>query len=431
MKVAAFLPAKGTSERIPNKNLQLLNGKPLFLYTLEKLLECTEIDEVWIDSDSQTILNMASHLPCKALLRDSSLASNQTDGHKLFLNEVEHCDADIVAQVLCTSPFIAASTIDKAIRTLKDSKEFDSVVLVHSEKQYKWENEAPMYGTGRIPNSVELPPEIIESMGLYVIRREAALSTGRRFGDRPHLMEASAIEVIDVNTPNELELATLVATGLQERENAFLRNLVSHLSSPMLSDILDDLGVKAVVTGLEPNLPDARVLGRAKTLRLRKAGQGDDWKTIYNALQSYSFVVSNDIILVENEIPEFAYFGELNALLSRRAGASAAIVDGFTRDSAATMALGFPVFARGVVCHDVRKRAALDSINEPIKIGGVSVVPGDLVFADREGVVILPRRLERTVLDKAIEVLRNELNIKMDVALNVKVEDILAARGTF
>ena len=50
MKVVAFLPAKGSSERIENKNIKLLDGKPLFLYTLEKLVKCDFIDEV-LNSD--------------------------------------------------------------------------------------------------------------------------------------------------------------------------------------------------------------------------------------------------------------------------------------------------------------------------------------------------------------------------------------------
>ena len=54
-KVAAFLPAKGSSERIPNKNVNLLDGKPLFLHTLEKLLQCDFIDEVWLDSESDRL----------------------------------------------------------------------------------------------------------------------------------------------------------------------------------------------------------------------------------------------------------------------------------------------------------------------------------------------------------------------------------------
>lgn len=58
----AFLPVKGNSERIENKNCKLLDGKPLFLHTLEKLASCDFIDEVYLDSEADEILQMAPYL---------------------------------------------------------------------------------------------------------------------------------------------------------------------------------------------------------------------------------------------------------------------------------------------------------------------------------------------------------------------------------
>jgi len=72
MKVVAFLPAKGSSSRIKCKNLKLLDGKPLFLHTLEKLMECDFIDEVYLDTESNEIINLASETNCKILKRNSS-----------------------------------------------------------------------------------------------------------------------------------------------------------------------------------------------------------------------------------------------------------------------------------------------------------------------------------------------------------------------
>ena len=106
MKIVAFLPAKGSSSRIKNKNLQLLDGKPLFLHTLEKLVGSNIFDDVYLDTESQEIIDLASEVNCKILHRDPSLASNKTDGNDLFLNEIKNIEAHIYVQVLCTSPFI-------------------------------------------------------------------------------------------------------------------------------------------------------------------------------------------------------------------------------------------------------------------------------------------------------------------------------------
>ena len=134
MKVVAFLPAKGTSERIESKNLKLLNGKPLFFHTLEKLCACDFIDEVYLDSESDEILNYAPYLRYIPMKRDPQLATNKTDGHKMFYNEVRQVEADIYIQILGTSPFISPQTIKKGIDILVNNDEYDSVVLMKKEK---------------------------------------------------------------------------------------------------------------------------------------------------------------------------------------------------------------------------------------------------------------------------------------------------------
>src|SRR3989344_4130948 len=190
VKVVAFLPAKGSSERIKNKNMQLLDSKPLFLHTLAKQISCDFIDEVYLDSESEKIFEIASHLNFKKLKRDKNLAKNSVDGNQLLLNEVNHADADIYIQILCTSPFIEISTIKRGVDILKKNKSYDSVVLVKKDKQYIWEKGKTKYDLNKIPNSKDLPDTFIETMGLYIIRKSAALKTKRRIGEKPFLMEA-------------------------------------------------------------------------------------------------------------------------------------------------------------------------------------------------------------------------------------------------
>ncbi len=142
MRVVAFLPAKGTSSRVESKNLKLLDGKALFLHTLEKLMECDFIDEVYLDTESDEIIDLASETNCKILKRDINLASNATDGNKLFLNEVNYVNADIYIQILGTSPFIEIATIKKGVDSLLDDK-YDSATLIRKEKLYTWNDKAP------------------------------------------------------------------------------------------------------------------------------------------------------------------------------------------------------------------------------------------------------------------------------------------------
>jgi regulator of RNase E activity RraA/CMP-N-acetylneuraminic acid synthetase len=432
MKVAAFVPAKGTSDRIENKNIKLLDGKPLFLHTVDKLLACSFIDEVVLDSESDDVIGLAGDRPCRILRRDPELASNKTDGNKLFLNQVRNTDAQIVIQVLGTSPFIEPATLQRGIDVLTNQPEYDSVVLVRRDKLYLWEDGQPRYDRLNIPNSSTLPETVIETMGLYMMRREDALRIGRRIGDRPYFLDASPLEAVDVNWQQDFELAELIAAGRREKERRLLSNLKGLLSSSMLSDILDDLGQgNQVIRNLSPNLADVKMLGRANTLRLRALREGEDFRGIYQALESYRTVIPNDIIMVENEVGQYAYFGELNANLAIRGGAAGVVVGGMTRDSGDVIKLGLPVFAKGYSCQDVRKRATVDTMGTRICIEGVEVRPEDLVFGDREGIVVIPRAVERQVIDAAFRVAANEKKILIDISVGADLAILTRDHGFF
>lgn len=431
MKVVAFLPAKGTSTRIESKNVKLLDGKPLLLYTLEKLIDCDFIDEVYLDSESEEILDYAAQLNCKKIIRESKYANNSTDGHQLFYNEAKHVDADIYIQILCTSPFIEKETIEKGINILRESNEYDSVVLVKKEKQYQWNNKGPIYNINHIPNSFDLDDTIVETMGLYITNREVALKCKKRIGKKPYLLSAKPIEAVDVNYKEDFELAQYIMVGIREKERMKFNNLSFFLNSAILSDIMDDLGLNGFISGMKLNIKDKKVLGRAKTLKLRELEEGEDYRGIYNALDSYKMIVPNDIIVVENAVEDYAYFGNLNAHLARRQGAIATIVGGMTRDIADVTRLGYPVFSHGYTAKDVRKRATTESINEPIKIHEVKVRPGDLIFADAEGIIVIPKKLEKIIIQKALEVVLTENRIVLDVLEGKAIEQIIKDNGEF
>jgi len=434
---AIFVPVKGSSERIPSKNLRLLDGKPLFLHTLEKLLLMDNV-EVFLDSESEEVINMAAYLnDLKIMKRDPSLASNSTDGNRLFLNEVIHCEHDIICQHLCTSPFIEPDTINKAVKVIgtpsSNGQIYDSSLLVKEDKLYTWINDKPAYDINSIPNSKDLPATVIETMGLYAVSRKAALATKRRIGDIPALLYSSPLEATDVNWPEDFEFAQLIAAGKREKHRQLLQNLALILSSALLSDLLDDLGyTNQIIRGLGYcSVGEARVLGPAKTMKLREIATNEDFRGIYKALDHYETLVPGDVICIENSTPEYAYFGELNANMAIRQGVKGVIVGGMTRDCSDVKRTGLPVFSSGYTCQDVRGRAVLESMNQTIEVNGVNVCPGDMLFADNEGVAVIPRGLTESVFKLIRERFKNERGIISDIASGATVGELLGTRGNF
>lgn len=428
-RIVAFVPAKGSSVRIQNKNLAVLDGEYLFKRKLRQLLECTLIDEVVLDTDSDQIAALAADLPVKRLVRPSELASNATDGHELFAWECAQVQADIYVQTLCTAPFVDADTLTRALQALIDAPNHDSLVAITKAKQYLWQEGEPAYGRGRIPNSVDLPATVIEAMSLYAVRT-SVLPSRKRFGVNPLMFNLNPKENIDVNWPEDLVLAETIAAGVRAQDNLRLGALAPYLNSALLSDITREMGLADCALPREV-AGRQRFFGRAKTMLLDRCQPGEHWQGIYDALDSYQFIRPGDVIVVENRVKERAYFGNLNAQLAMRAGAVGAVIDGVTRDSDDVGKLGFPVFARGHYCADIKFEGTLRSMNLPIVIGQTPVRNGDYVFADRDGVVVVPAEKWKSVRDLAFTAIEREFRVGMSVALGVPPKKIYTELGEF
>lgn len=439
MKIVAFVPAKGFSDRIPSKNLRVLDGEYLFRRKLRQLLAVSQIDEVWLDTESNDLIEKVSDLPIKVLKRDPELATNATDGHEMFENECRQVpDADIVIQALCTAPFVDEKTIAKGLKQLLEQPNNDSLIGVIEGKQYLWEGSDPIYGRERVPNSVDLPKSTIEAMSLYMVRKISPDYPQKRFGRTPIFLALDAREAIDINYMEDLDLAEMVCRGQRMTEANYFRILRHHLSSSIISDVTKEMNQAFMLNPSLRPVSAGKMLGRVRTLKLGalegeelNINVNDAWKGIYNALDSYNFVRSGDVIVVESEVPDRAYFGDLNCHLAMRAGAVGVLVDGYTRDVEDVSAMGLPVYARGAWSNDIKYEGTTLSYNMPILVGGVVARNDDVIFADSEGILIIPSEHWPTVLEKALAAVTNERHIRQGLLQGKPVDEIVESFGFF
>jgi regulator of RNase E activity RraA len=157
----------------------------------------------------------------------------------------------------------------------------------------------------------------------------------------------------------------------------------------------------------------------------------DSPNAIYDALKSYVHVFENDVIVVQNDCEDLAYFGELNMNLAIRSGAVGAVIGGVTRDSLATTSMSFPTFSAGFSAKDIKTKGAVASINEPVRLFGVTVSPSDVIFADREGVLVLPYWKADAILNESLKIASNEKTILHDIANGRSVQGLLGDYGAF
>lgn len=107
----------------------------------------------------------------------------------------------------------------------------------------------------------------------------------------------------------------------------------------------------------------------------------------------------------------YAMWGGLMTTRALSLGAAGAIVDGYSRDTPEVKRLGFPCFGRGTYAQDQGQRGKVIDYRIPIEIGGVRINPGDIVFADLDGIVVVPKEIETEVFTKAFEKGRTEKNV--------------------
>ena len=221
-KVVAFVQAKGTSERVPSKNKQILGDRPLFGHAIRNAKNAKLVDEVVIDSEDEEILKTGEIYGATPLKRPIELASNKSEGNAMMTWAAsQRPDAEIIMQVMSTSPFIKSSTIDRSINMIKNLG-INSVVSVYKQVLYVWKEGSPTHllPDGRVPNSRFVKPTIYETTGLYVIKTESVkINKWRTDPNSCGFVEVSIIEAIDIDTPDELEFARIVYRGLKNESN--------------------------------------------------------------------------------------------------------------------------------------------------------------------------------------------------------------------
>jgi regulator of RNase E activity RraA len=134
------------------------------------------------------------------------------------------------------------------------------------------------------------------------------------------------------------------------------------------------------------------------------SGQGPLSSTPFGRMfEALDDLKPGEIYVATGASPSYALFGGLMSTRAKHLGAAGAILDGYVRDSREIMALGFPVFSRGLYAQDQGQRGKVIDWRTPVEVGGVRVAPGDLIFADLEGVLVIPRAVETEAIEAALE----------------------------
>lgn len=180
----------------------------------------------------------------------------------------------------------------------------------------------------------------------------------------------------------------------------------------VVGDVLDTMGLRHqyLPPHIQPLDPSMAILGRAMpVLEEDHDGSGPPFGLMFRALDDLR---PQEVYVAAAGTPPYALWGELMSTRARHLGAAGAVLDGYARDTAGIVALGFPTFAAGRYAQDQAPRGRVVDFRATVQIGGVHIRPGDLVFGDLDGVLVIPQEAEREAIAQALEKVTTEDQVR-------------------
>ena len=210
--------------------------------------------------------------------------------------------------------------------------------------------------------------------------------------------------------------------SLPHEENELFALARRELFTCVIGDVMDKLQLlhQFLPPAIRPLQQDMVVIGRAMPVlsvdvfQERMAGSANKLmeKPFGLMLEALDDLRANEIYVNTGSSPRNALWGEMMSIRARRLGASGAVLNGYSRDTKAVLNLDFPTFSWGSYGQDSAPRYKVVDFRIPVEIGSVRIRPGDIIFGDLDGVLVIPREAEGDVLAAAVEKARGEKLVK-------------------
>jgi regulator of RNase E activity RraA len=211
------------------------------------------------------------------------------------------------------------------------------------------------------------------------------------------------------------------------------------LFTALVGDVLDKQGFEHqfLPPSIKPIDPGMVVIGRAMPV-LEADVFAENLENSTNTVMSKPFglmfealddLKKNEVYICSGSSPEYALWGGLMSTRAIRLGAAGAVVNGYSRDTKEVLQLDFPTFSMGGYAQDQGPRGKVIDFRSSIKICGISIQNGDIIFGDRDGVIVVPRSVEKDTFEAAIEKARGEKLVKKALEEGMSAADAFAKFG--
>lgn len=210
--------------------------------------------------------------------------------------------------------------------------------------------------------------------------------------------------------------------ALWKDDDALFGIAKQELFPALVGDVLDKLGLlqQFLPPSIKPLDSKMVVIGRAMPV-LEADVHGEKIEEGSNALLRKPFglmfealdsLQGNEIYVCSGASPRYALWGGLMTTRASRLGAAGAVVNGYTRDTNEVLRFNFPIFGMGTYAQDQGPRGKVLDYRIPILFDHTIIKPGDIIYGDLDGVIVIPQEVEKEAFSKAIEKCRGEQRVK-------------------
>jgi CMP-N-acetylneuraminic acid synthetase len=211
MKLAALVPMRHHSQRVPGKNYRPLAGKPLFHHIIETLLAVREIHEIVVDTDSGLVMDgLCKNFPeVKIINRPDALRADDVPMNDILIYDTSQVQADFYLQTHSTNPLLRSETVSRAIQSfLADYPKHDSLFSVTrwQTRLYDQNGKAINHDPSVLIQTQNLPPVYEENSCLYLFTRDNLLKRNHRIGEKPMMFEIDADEAWDIDEELDFQI---------------------------------------------------------------------------------------------------------------------------------------------------------------------------------------------------------------------------------
>lgn len=213
--IAALVPMRHNSQRVPGKNYRPLAGKPLYQYIIETLLAVPEISSVIVDTDSPPVMEGIRHNFPQVLIveRPEHLRADTIPMNDILLYDTALANADFYLQTHSTNPLLRSETISHGIQEfLAGYPKSDSLFSVTrlQTRLYDQHGQAINHNPTELLQTQDLPPVYEENSCMYLFTRENLLRKKHRIGDSPLLFEIPRLEAVDIDEESDFVIADIL-----------------------------------------------------------------------------------------------------------------------------------------------------------------------------------------------------------------------------